>query len=34
MGMGAAVSTIMVFVVSIGVALWYYLFKGRLKGED
>jgi raffinose/stachyose/melibiose transport system permease protein len=34
MGMGAAVSTIMVFVVSLGVALWYYVFRGRLKGDD
>ncbi|HCM28676.1 MAG: hypothetical protein A2Z99_14510 [Treponema sp. GWB1_62_6] len=33
MGMGAAVSTIMVFVVSLGVAVWYYLFKGSRRGE-
>ncbi|GAB1482694.1 hypothetical protein MASR2M78_15100 [Treponema sp.] len=29
MGMRAAVSTIVVFVVSLGVALKYYIFKGR-----
>ena len=29
MGMGAAVSTIMLLVVSMGVALWYYVFKVR-----
>lgn len=34
MGMGAAVSSIMVFVVAIGVSLWYYIFKGRNKGEN
>ncbi len=34
MGMGAAVSTIMFFIVSVGVAVWYYLFKGSARGED
>ncbi len=34
MGMGAAVSTIMFFVVSIGVSVWYYLFKAKERKED
>jgi len=33
MGMGAAVSTIMFFIVSAGVAVWYYAFKANKRGE-
>lgn len=34
MGMGAAVSTIMFFVVSVGVAVWYYFFQVRQRREE